>query len=125
MDSSFCVSALERAIRLHGKPDIFNTDQGAQCTSPAVTDVLKTQGIQISMDGKGHWMDNVFIVRIWRSVKYDDIYIRDSTNVHELRVGLSRYFNFYNNQRPHQTFGGLTPSEVYYSCDALLLQEVA
>lgn len=77
MDTSFCISALERAIRLHGKPEIFNTDQGAQFTSHAFTDVLKNHGIKISMDGKGRWMDNVFIERLWRSVKYEDIYVRD------------------------------------------------
>ena len=123
MDTSFCVSALERAIRLHGKPEIFNTDQGAQFTSHEFTDVLKTHEIKISMDGKGRWMDNVFIERLWRSVKYEDVYIRDYTNVQELRLGLSRYFNFYNTQRPHQSHDGLTPSEVYFLCD--VLQEAA
>lgn len=123
MDTSFCVSALERAIRLYGKPEIFNTDQGAQFTSQDFTDVLKNHEIQISMDGKGRWMDNVFIERLWRSVKYEDIYIRDYTNVQELRSGLSRYFSFYNTQRPHQSHGILTPSEVYFSRDAL--QEAA
>lgn len=119
MDSSFCVSALERAIRLHGKSEIFNTDQGAQFTSQAFTDVLKTHEIKISMDGKGRWMDNVFIERLWRSVKYEDIYIRDYLSVEALRLGLSRYFNFYNTQRPHQSLGNLTPSEVYFSGGSL------
>lgn len=119
MDSSFCVSALERAIRLHGKSEIFNTDQGAQFTSQAFTDVLKTHEIKISMDGKGRWMDNVFIERLWRSVKYEDIYIRDYLSVEALRLGLSRYFNFYNTQRPHQSLGSLTPSEVYFSGGSL------
>jgi len=123
LDSSFCVSALERALRLHGTPEIFNTDQGAQFTSNDFTAALKVHDIKISMDGKGRWMDNVFIERLWRSVKYEDIYIRDYLNVQELREGLSNYFSFYNSQRPHQSFGGLTPSEMY--CSAISLQEAA
>ena len=123
LDSSFCVSALERALRLHGTPEIFNTDQGAQFTSNDFTAALKAHDIKISMDGKGRWMDNVFIERLWRSVKYEDIYIRDYLNVQELREGLSNYFSFYNSQRPHQSFGGLTPSEMY--CSAISLQEAA
>ena len=123
MDSRFCVSALERAIRLYGTPDIFNTDQGAQFTSHDFTDVLKSHEIKISMDGKGRWMDNVFIERLWRSVKYEDVYIREYMNVQTLREGLSSYFSFYNTQRPHQTFGGLTPTEMYYP--SATLQEAA
>jgi putative transposase len=119
MDSSFCISALERAIRLHGKPEIFNSDQGAQFTSRDFTSVLKKHGIKISMDGKGRWMDNVFIERLWRSVKYEDIYIRDYATVQALRTGLSCYFRFYNTQRPHQSHGGATPSEVYFSDNTL------
>ena len=123
LDSSFCVSALERALRLHGTPEIFNTDQGAQFTSHDFTEVLKVHDIKISMDGKGRWMDNVFIERLWRSVKYEDIYIRDYLNVQALREGLSNYFDFYNFQRPHQSLDGLTPSEMY--CSVIALQEAA
>jgi len=113
LDSDFCISALERAIRLHGTPEIFNSDQGAQFTSKAFTDELKTQGIKISMDGKGRWADNVFIERLWRSVKYEDIYLKDYSTVLSLREGLEAYFKFYNTERPHQSFGIHTPSEIY------------
>ena len=113
MDSSFCVSALERAIRLHGTPDIFNTDQGSQFTSEAFTNVLKSNDIKISMDGKGRWMDNVFIERLWRSVKYENVYIHDYTTADALRQGLNRYFQYYNFERTHQSLDNLTPAEVY------------
>lgn len=113
MDDSFCVSALEQAIRLHGRPEIFNTDQGSQFTSTAFTDVLKAYQIKISMDGKGRWMDNVFIERLWRSVKYEDVYLKDYCTVIALRQGLKEYFQFYNEERPHQSFESFTPSEVY------------
>jgi putative transposase len=113
MDVSFCVSALERAIRLYGKPDIFNTDQGSQFTSEAFTGVLKQNDIKISMDGKGRWMDNVFIERLWRSVKYEDIYLKEYGSVAELRRGLNHYFHYYNDQRTHQSLDNLTPAEVY------------
>ena len=94
MDSSFCVSALERAIRLHGTPEIFNTDQGAQFTSEAFTNVLKNNQIKISMDGKGRWMDNVFIERLWRSVKYENIYLNDYASAGDLQQGLKKYFQY-------------------------------
>lgn len=113
MDDDFCVSALERAIRLHGTPEIFNTDQGSQFTGKAFTDVLNDHGIKISMDGKGRWMDNVFIERLWRSVKYEDIYLKEYRTVFALRNGLKVYFEFYNNERSHQSFGICTPSEIY------------
>jgi putative transposase len=113
MDVSFCVSALERAIRLYGKPEIFNTDQGSQFTSEAFTGVLKQHDIKISMDGKGRWMDNVFIERLWRSVKYEDVYLKDYGSVAELRRGLNHYFHYYNDQRTHQSLDNLTPAEVY------------
>jgi putative transposase len=113
MDDDFCVSALESAIRIHGTPEIFNTDQGSQFTGKAFTDVLKDHDIKISMDGKGRWMDNVFIERLWRSVKYEDIYIKEYGTVLALRNGLRVYFKFYNDDRPHQSFGIYTPSEVY------------
>lgn len=113
MDSHFCVSALERAIRLYGTPDIFNSDQGSQFTSDAFTDVLKQHHIKISMDGKGLWMDNVFIERLWRSVKYEDVYLKEYTSVEELRRGLAQYFQYYNHERTHQSLSNLTPDEVY------------
>lgn len=113
MDDSFCVSALERALRLHPKPDIFNTDQGSQFTSNDFTSVLKDHGIAISMDGKGRCMDNIFIERLWRSVKYEEIYLNDYATTEELRKALRKYFHFYNTERPHQTFKGATPLEIY------------
>lgn len=114
MDTEFCVSSLERALRCHGKPLIFNTDQGSQYTSQEFTGTLKDNDIKISMDGKGRAMDNIFIERLWRSVKYEEIYIKEFQSVKELRESLKRYFNFYNNERPHQSFDGKTPAEVYY-----------
>ncbi len=113
MDDSFCVSALERALRLYPKPEIFNTDQGSQFTSKDFTDVLKDHDISISMDGKGRCMDNIFIERLWRSVKYEEIYLNDYATTDALRKSLRKYFHFYNIERPHQTFEGATPLEVY------------
>ena len=113
MESSFCVDALESAIRLYGKPDIFNTDQGAQFTSKVFTNILKLNRISISMDGKGRWMDNVFIERLWRSVKYENVYLYDYASVSDLRHGLKQYFQYYNIERTHQSLGAHTPNEVY------------
>lgn len=113
MDESFCVSALERAIRLYGVPEIFNTDEGAQFTGNEFIGVIKANNIRISMDDKGRWMDNVFIERLWRSVKYEDIYIWDYRTPCQLRSGLKRCFQFYNHERPHQSFDIATPAEVY------------
>ena len=115
MEDSFCVSALERALRLHPKPDIFNTHQWVQFTSKAFTGVLKDNDIAISMDGKGRYMDNIFIERLWRSVKYEEIYLNDYSSTNHLRKALQKYFQFYNTERPHQTFDGETPLEVYQS----------
>lgn len=114
MDHEFCVSALERALRCHGTPGIFNTDQGSQYTSNEFTKVLKDKGIKISMDGKGRAMDNIFIERLWRSVKYEEIYINEYQSVDQLRRALKSYFNFYNYERPHHSFDGHTPAEAYY-----------
>jgi len=114
MDSEFCVSALERALRCWGKPDIFNTDQGSQYTSHEFTNVLKKSDVKISMDGKGRAIDNIFIERLWRSVKYEEIYLNEYSSVSALRKALKAYFNFYNRERPHQSFNGLTPAEVYF-----------
>ena len=115
MDDSFCVSALERAIRRYGKPEIFNTDQGSQYTGKAFTDVLKENDIVISMDGKGRAMDNIMIERLWRSVKYEEIYLKEYASVLELIQSLGVYFKFYNTERTHASFGEQTPDEVYDS----------
>ena len=120
MDDDFCVSTLQSAIRRHGKPEIFNTDQGVQYTGKAFTGVLKDNDIRISMDGKGRWMDNVFIERLWRSVKYEEIYIKEYNSVTELIQSLKRYFNFYNFERTHQALDGKTPAELYFGTAAAL-----
>lgn len=114
MDDDFCVSALERALRTHGTPEIFNTDQGSQYTGDAFTGVLKENGIRISMDGKGRVMDNIFIERLWRSLKYEEIYLKEYSTVTELRKELKKYFEFYNFERLHQALGSRTPAEVYF-----------
>ena len=114
MDVDFCIEALQEALTHHGKPEIFNTDQGSQFTSAAFTQVLKDAGIQISMDGRGRWMDNVFIERLWRPVKYECVYLHAFETGQELHAGLSRYLRHYNFSRPHSTLGGRTPDEVYH-----------
>ena len=115
LDSAFCVEALEEALHRHGRPEIFNTDQGAQFTSEAFTGVLKAHDIAISMDGKGRWVDNVFVERLWRSVKYEDIYLRAYETPAHLRAGLTRYFAFYNSRRRHSALDRRTPDEVYFN----------
>ena len=113
MDVSFCVSALEDALARFGKPEIFNTDQGSQFTSAEFTGVLSATGTRISMDGKGRWMDNVFIERLWRSLKYEDIYIKFYADGSEARAGISQWIAFYNYQRPHQALSNRAPMEVW------------
>lgn len=113
IDDSFCVSALERALRCNPWPDIFNTDQGAQYTGTAFTGVLEDHNVNISMDGKGRVMDNIMIERLWRSLKYEDIYLKDYETVEELIAGLRVYFEYYNNGRSHQSLGRRTPAEAY------------
>ncbi len=115
MDTHFCLEAVEEAIMRYGTPEIMNTDQGSQFTSQTFTALIKEHKIKISMDGKGSWRDNVFIERLWRSVKYEDIYLRAYGSVSEVRTGLSRYFNFYNNLRPHSSLDGKTPDQVYFN----------
>ena len=113
LDSDFCVEALEEALRRYGAPEIFNTDQGAQFTSYAFTDVLKDAGVAISMDGKGRWIDNVFIERLWRSVKYEEVYLHAYETAAEARAALRRHFRFYNAERRHQSLNRQTPDQVY------------
>ncbi len=114
LDSAFCVDALEEAIAKFGCPDIFNTDQGSQFTSEAFTDTLRVNNIAISMDGKGRWMDNVFIERLWKSVKYEDIYLKAYASMTEVKQGLAIYFKFYNEKRWHNHFDRKTPDMVYF-----------
>lgn len=113
MDTDFCIEALEEALSRYGCPEIFNTDQGAQFTSEAFTDVLKEAGIDISMDGKGRWIDNVFVERLWRSVKYEEVYLKAYETVAEARNGIGTYFQFYNSERRHQSMNRQTPDQVY------------
>ena len=114
LDTDFCVEALEEALTRFGTPEIFNTDQGAQFTSEAFTKVLKAHDIAISMDGKGRWIDNVFVERLWRSVKYEDVYLRSYETPVALRFGLTRYFDFYNARRRHSALDRRTPDAVYF-----------
>ena len=114
LDTAFCVEALEEAPARYGAPEIFNTDQGAQFTAQAYTDVLKRHDVTISMDGKGRWLDNVFVERLWRSVKYEDIYLRAYETPAALRQGLARYFTFYNTRRRHTALDRRTADAVYF-----------
>ena len=118
LDSQFCVDALEDAIAKYGAPEIFNTDQGSQFTSEEFTGVLKREEIQISMDGKGRWLDNVFVERLWRSVKYEEVYLKAYDNVGHARQSLDTYFRFYNEKRRHQSLDRQTPDSVYYQTAA-------
>jgi putative transposase len=122
LDSSFCVDALEEAIHRYGKPEIFNTDQGSQYTSDVFIEVLKDNDIEISMDGKGAWRDNVFVERLWRSVKYEEVYLNAYESMADARQSLNKYFEFYNQSRKHQTLKA-TPDQVYY--ESIRLPEVA
>ena len=114
LSAHFCVEALEEAMRKHGRPEIFNTDQGSQFTSEDWIAPLKAAGVAISMDGKGRWIDNVFIERLWRSVKYEEVYLRAYVNGTEARASLQKYFAFYNARRLHETLNYATPDEMYY-----------
>ena len=113
MDVSFCVSALEEALARFGTPEIFNTDQGSQFTSAAFTGTLAKAGIKISMDGRGRWMDNVFIERLWRSLKYEDIYLKGYADGREARAGIASWIGFYNGRRTHQALENRTPMAVW------------
>lgn len=114
MDTSFCIEALEEALSQHGRPEIFNTDQGSQFTSEVFTGRLKEEGIQISMDGKGRWADNVFVERLWRSLKYEHVYLHAYESVSEARNKIGYYFEFYNSRRPHSSLGAKTPDQIYF-----------
>ena len=121
LDTDFCVEALEDALARFGVPEIFNSDQGSQFTSDAFTGVLKAHSIAISMDGKGRWVDNVFVERLWRSVKYEDVYLRAYETPGQLRAGLTRYFQFYNARRRHSALDRRTPDAVYFEQTASTL----
>jgi putative transposase len=121
MEADFCVEALEEALAKHGKPDIFNTDQGSQFTSEAFTGVLLKHDIKISMDGKGAWRDNVYVERLWKSVKYEEVYLRAYDSVGEARASLGRYLEFYNTRRPHSSLGRRTPDEAYFNPGAIAM----
>lgn len=112
LDNSFCLDALEDALR-RGRPEIFNTDQGAQFTSTAFTDKLETAGVRISMDGRGRWLDNVFVERLWRSLKHEEVHLKAYANGLEARIGIGQWFRFYNDSRPHQALGYKTPAAVW------------
>ncbi|WP_371824415.1 IS3 family transposase [Methylocystis sp. MJC1] len=114
MEAAFCVEVLEEALAKHGKPEIFNTDQGSQFTSLDFTSVLLDANVAISMDGKGAWRDNVFVERLWRSVKYEEVYLRAYDSVSEARASIGRYLAFYNERRPHSSLDGRTPDEAYF-----------
>jgi putative transposase len=114
LEADFCVEAVEEALARHGKPEIFNTDQGSQFTSTDFTGLLLRNGIAISMDGKGAWRDNVFVERLWRSVKYEEVYLKAYDSVPEARVSIGRYLDFYNSRRPHLQHGGRTPDQAWF-----------
>lgn len=123
MDVQFCLDAVQEALDKYGSPEIFNTDQGSQFTSLAFTDLLKHNGIKLSMDGKGCWRDNVFVERLWRTIKYEEVYLRAYETVSQARASLGRYMNFYNCARPHSRLERMTPDQVY--CNQLPQAKVA
>ena len=114
LTTDFCLEAVSEAMAHFGKPNIFNTDQGSQFTSSDLTDLLKNNGIKISMDGKGCWRDNVFVERLWKSVKYEEVYLKAYDTVAAARDSLGTYLTFYNNRRPHQSLDGKTPDTFYF-----------
>lgn len=118
LNADFCIAALEEALAKYGKPDIFNTDQGSQFTSFAFTNVLRERGIRISMDGRGRWLDNVFIERLWRSLKYEHVYLHAYESGSEARAGIGKWIDFYNTRRPHSSLGGMPP-DCYYQQEML------
>jgi putative transposase len=115
LEADFCIEAVEEALAKHGTPEIFNTDQGSQFTSTDFIKVLAAHEIKISMDGKGAWRDNVFVERLWRSIKYEEVYLRAYVIVSEARAGIGRYLTFYNSRRPHSSLDGRTPDQAYFN----------
>jgi putative transposase len=115
MEADFCIEALEEPLARHDKPEIFNTDQGSQFTSTAFTDILLRAGVKISMDGKGSWRDNVFVERLWRSFKYEEVYLKAYETVTEARASIGRYVHFYNTRRPHSSLDRKTPDQAYFN----------
>jgi putative transposase len=115
LEADFCVEAVEEALAKHGTPEIFNTDQGSQFTSTDFIKVLAAREIKISMDGKGAWRDNVFVERLWRTIKYEEVYLRAYASVSEARAGIGRYLSFYNSRRPHSSLDGKTPDQAYFN----------
>lgn len=125
LDGRFCVDALEDALARCGTPEIFNTDQGVQFTAAEFTDVLKAKSVQISMDGRGCWRDNVFVERLWRSLKYEEVYLHAYDDAPTARRGIERYFAFFNDERPHQALAYRTPSDVYFASLPRVLAKAA
>jgi putative transposase len=115
MEAAFCIETLADALARHGKPEIFNTDQGSQFTGAAFTGVLANNDIAISMDGKGAWRDNIFVERLWRSVKYEEVYLHAYDSVSEARASIGSYLDFYNGRRPHSSLDGTTPDKAYFN----------
>jgi putative transposase len=125
MTPDFCVEALEEAIAKYGPPEIFNSDQGSQFTSNDFTKALKAHDVNISMDGKGRWVDNVFVERLWRSVKYEEVYLHAYESVAAARAGIASYLDFFNTRRPHSSLGGQTPDTAYFGNTPLKEKEAA
>ncbi len=117
MDTEFCIETLEDALKIHGRPEIFNTDQGSQFTSPRFTQILHDATVKVSMDGRGRWMDNVMIERLWRSLKYECVYLNAFETGSTARAGIGKWINFYNTERPHSALGGRTPVEAHQGPD--------
>ena len=120
MEAAFCIEALEEALARHGKPEIVNTDQGSQFTCEAFTSVLASNDVRISMDGKGAWRDNVFVERLWRTIKYEEVYLHAYENVSAARTGIGRYLDLYNRRRPHSSLDDMTPDQAYYGHQKML-----
>jgi putative transposase len=119
MTADFCVEALEEAISRYGAPEIFNTDQGSQFTAASFIDVLQRNKVRISMDGRGAWRDNIFVERLWKSVKYEEVYLHAYDSVAAAKAGIQRYFSFYNSRRPHTSLDRQTPDDVYFDSQPL------